>query len=132
MNIPKQVIVVRKDLKMPIGKALAQVAHASMAVILNEMEKQGNTWTLYTQDGSALSEWLTGSFTKVVVAIDSEEELLLLHERASAAGIPASKIIDSGRTVFNGVPTLTCCAFGPAYSEELDALTGHLKLLNKL
>ena len=33
----KQVIVIRKDLKMRKGKMCAQAAHASMKVILNEL-----------------------------------------------------------------------------------------------
>jgi len=36
-NEVKQVIVIRKDLKMPLGKCCAQVAHASMTVILDKM-----------------------------------------------------------------------------------------------
>lgn len=136
----KQVIVVRKDLKMPIGKVAAQIAHASMAVILNKTLLHTNDDQHYQRDlrldklreaDAALIEWIDGAFTKVVLGVDSEEALMELYTRATSLDIPASKIVDSGRTVFNGVPTLTCCAFGPHYNDVLDALTGHLKLLNK-
>jgi PTH2 family peptidyl-tRNA hydrolase len=38
-------------------------------------------------------------------------------------------IIDSGKTEFGGVPTKTCLAIGPDYSEKIDKVTGNLKLL---
>lgn len=139
-DFAKQVIVVRKDLKMPVGKVAAQVAHASMAVLLNQTLLHTNDTEVYQRElrlnklqdaDRAMIEWIDGSFTKVVLGIESEELLLELYDRAIECGIPRSKITDSGRTVFDGVPTLTCCAFGPHYSSVLDALTGHLKLLNK-
>jgi PTH2 family peptidyl-tRNA hydrolase len=37
--------------------------------------------------------------------------------------------VDSGRTEFHGVLTPTCCAVGPDFSERVDPITGHLKLL---
>ncbi len=139
--IAKQVIVVRKDIKMPAGKVLAQVSHASMAPILHLFHKtvdsDGTETRCFILNPAnpvdrAVQEWLDGSFTKVVVGIDTGDELSQLYDNASALGIPCSKIVDSGRTVFNGIPTLTCCAFGPAYSDVLHGLTGHLKLLGKI
>lgn len=138
--IAKQVIVVRKDVKMPAGKILAQVSHASMATILHLVKTttvDGIETRSFTLDPTnsvdrAVQEWLDGSFTKVVVGVETEAELLQLYADAEALGIPCSKIVDSGRTVFKGIPTLTCCAFGPAYSDVLHGLTGHLKLLGKI
>jgi PTH2 family peptidyl-tRNA hydrolase len=37
--------------------------------------------------------------------------------------------VDAGLTEFNGVPTKTCIAIGPNWSDEIDEITGHLKLL---
>lgn len=135
--IAKQVIVVRTDLDMPIGKALAQVSHASMAPIVNNIRSVGPVeneldsrvfdMDLNTNGGRAMQEWLDGSFTKVVLGIDSAEELEALYEQFQATGLPCAKIVDAGRTVFNE-PTLTCCGFGPAFSDTLDVYTGHLKL----
>ena len=74
--------------------------------------------------------WLLGDkAAKIVVGVDSEEELLALMGTAKEVGIPYQEIIDAGLTEFNGVPTLTCVGFGPALKEELDPLTGHLPLL---
>jgi PTH2 family peptidyl-tRNA hydrolase len=73
--------------------------------------------------------WLTGSFAKVVVYVESEQELLDLIEKGKRAAIDVRSIVDEGRTEFHGVSTLTCCAFGPDDVAKLDHVTGHLKLL---
>ena len=131
----KQVIVVRKDLKMPPGKLAAQVAHASMAVILNAMTKStdgnGVKYTLSCVSGDPIDSWISGSFTKVVVGVESEQELERLYQLGIESRTPCSRIVDEGRTTFNGIPTLTCCAFGPAPASVLDAITGNLKLYTK-
>ncbi len=113
----KQIIVMRKDLKMPRGKEIAQGAHASMKA------------TLLHMDDSRVKEWLSGMFTKIAVGVNSEEELLDVLNRAKEAGVIAELITDSGLTVFNGVPTNTCIAVGPDTNENLQAITGNLKLL---
>lgn len=136
----KQVIVMRKDLNMRKGKIASQAAHASMAVILNKMNKitaetsdnsedQLAIWQLVFTPSSDLGQWLTGSFTKICVSVDSEQELLDIVKQADAAGIPNALITDNGLTEFNGIPTNTCCAIGPVASEQLQSITGHLKLL---
>lgn len=131
----KQVIVVRKDLNMRKGKIAAQAAHASLGAVLklcaNGNTQDGRYYELYAQlrDDSPAYAWLNGPFTKICVSVDSEEELQALVDRAIAEGILFCKITDAGKTEFNGVPTVTCAAFGPAWVEELDQLTGHLKLM---
>ena len=112
----KQMIVMRTDLKMRRGKEIAQGAHASMAATLKNLEHP------------SVKEWLDGPFAKIAVSIGSEEELLELVEVADRAGLITATIVDDGRTEFDGVKTLTCAAIGPATSEELDPITGHLKL----
>jgi peptidyl-tRNA hydrolase, PTH2 family len=76
----------------------------------------------------AMQDWLEGSFTKVCVSVNSEQELLAIYEAAIKAGLPCSLIKDAGHTEFKE-PTLTCCAIGPAYSGEIDKITGALSLL---
>ena len=133
---PKQVIVIRKDLKMRKGKMCAQAAHASMKVILDEMYRSpfGHE-EAYTQfhmtilNEAPLYEWLQGLFTKIVVGCDSEEELLVLNSSAEIYKVRHALIQDSGKTEFNGVPTYTALAIGPDYPEKIDKITGHLKLL---
>lgn len=127
MNKVKQVIVVRADLKMQRGKECAQAAHASMKVFLDRDAEGGNSKLSIPLWPQAV-EWLEGNFAKVCVRADSEEELITVYKQAKEAGIPAALIIDSGKTVFHGVPTPTVVAIGPYDSEPIDKITGNLKL----
>lgn len=139
----KQVIVVRNDLKMRKGKIAAQCSHASMKVFFDIMRRSSTydcpklgegifsneipVYSMYpTKD---MDEWIQGIFAKTVLKVQSEEELDELTRKAEEAGLPNSVIVDAGRTVFEGVPTKTCIAIGPAKCEEIDKITGHLKLL---
>ena len=133
-RIAKQVIVMRKDLNMRKGKMVAQGAHASMAAVLNRMvilshKKEIQEKTLILESGTPMESWINGLFTKVCVSVDSESELIEIYEKAKDAGLIASIITDAGLTEFNGVPTKTCIAIGPNWSEEINEITGHLKLL---
>ena len=127
MNDVKQVIVVNKALNMRKGKIAAQVAHAAMKFLADAVDETAPVVT--RKFTPAEKAWLGGAFAKVVVSVDSEQELLDLIADAKRLGIEVNPIIDAGRTEFHGVPTLTCAAFGPDEIDRLDALTGHLKLL---
>lgn len=127
-NKIKQVIVVRKDLKMRKGKCAAQAAHASMKVFLDVSEIDTQDSTLTCRLTIPMQEWLQGSFAKICLYVNSEEELLELYEKARKEKLPCSLITDSGRTEFHGVPTNTCIAIGPDYSDKIDKLTGNLPL----
>ncbi len=124
----KQVIVVRKDLNMRKGKLAAQVAHASMKVLLDRMVKTPERWCLAMDADAAITDWLQGRFTKVVVSVDSEAHLYALAEAAAAAGLPHALIQDAGLTEFKG-PTYTALAVGPASVADINAITGELSLL---
>lgn len=124
---PKQVILIRRDLKMRRGKEIAQGAHASMAAILNLVSKNQNQ-LIIPLDNKAVSEWLNGSFTKVCLQVHSEEELKEYYDKALKANIPCSLIQDSGLTEFNNIPTYTCVAIGPAQPDIINSITGQLTL----
>jgi PTH2 family peptidyl-tRNA hydrolase len=123
----KQVIVMRKDLNMRKGKMIAQGAHASLKVLLDAGALEGDRFTLALSP--SLAKWLGGRFTKVCVSVDSEAALDAVVEKARAAGVPCALVVDAGQTEFHGVPTKTCCAVGPAWADEVDAITGGLPLL---
>jgi len=113
----KQMIVMRKDLNMRKGKMVAQGAHASMKALLEN------------PDHPSIKRWLSGPFAKIAVSVDSEDQLMSVLAKAREAGLITALITDAGRTEFNGVPTNTCIAVGPASNEELAPITGDLKLL---
>ena len=128
-KISKQIIVMRKDLNMRKGKMVAQGAHASMAAILNYGGKDDKGVHISFSSKSAINDWINGRFTKVCVSVDSEKELMDIYLWAVKAKLICALITDAGVTEFNGVPTKTCCAIGPEWSDEIDKITGHLKLL---
>lgn len=125
---------------MSAGKIAAQVAHASMLVFFGENSrclgsitecKDNSAWSFTFGKNGAVYQWLKGSFAKIVLAIPSEKELYSLCIKAYDNNLPMSLVKDEGRTTFKK-PTITCAAFGPWWSDALDKLTGHLKLLYML
>jgi len=138
----KQIIVMRKDLKntqghkVHSGKLVSQGAHSSCKNITDNIK-----WdTLKETDLPHLFEvtltlnkkqisWLRDNpFTKICLAVHSEEELMEIYEKATLAGIQTTMINDSGRTEFDGKETTTCISLGPDTDEKLNPITGHLKL----
>ena len=126
-RVAKQVIVMRKDLGMRKGKMIAQGAHASLKVVLDAGRLDEDRYTI--ELAPPMRAWLSGRFTKVCVSVTGEAELDAIVERARAAGVPCALIVDAGQTEFHGVPTKTCCAVGPAWTDDVDAITGELPLL---
>ncbi len=125
----KQVIVIRRDLKMRRGKEIAQGSHASGAWLMEAVARSvGADGRVELTLDPVARVWVTGSWRKVTLQVRSEEELLELHERATARGLRSHLVRDSGRTEFGGVPTLTALAIGPDLADEIDQVTGDLIL----
>ena len=135
----KQVIVVRRDLKMRKGKIAAQSGHACVEAVLLALAKEGrlndvnadNGWISLENEGreaTPLSEWFANGVAKICVYVDSEEALLDLNRRGRELGFTTALIQDAGHTEFHGQPTYTCMAFEPLYPEQINPLTGDLPL----
>ncbi len=135
----KQVIVMRKDLKMRRGKEIAQGGHAAMAWLTERIVQASTQNRLDYSDGRVTMivpisfsmfewEWITGLFTKICCKADSEQQLLDIAAECKAAGIQCVSIVDAGKTEFNGVPTPTCLGIGPDEAEKIDKITRKLEL----
>lgn len=131
----KQVIVMRKDLKMRRGKEIAQGGHATCSFLVRMLQVMENDWNENceinapsTYFSKAEWEWCSSLFKKVTVQVNSEDELVQIYIAAKKANLQAHLITDSGLTEFNGVPTKTCCAIGPDEESKIDPITGHLSL----
>ncbi|MEM1575814.1 MAG: peptidyl-tRNA hydrolase Pth2 [Nitrososphaerota archaeon] len=111
----KQVIVVRKDISMSVGKLAVQVAHAAIG-------------SYKLCDKKIIEKWEESGAKKVVVEVDNLEELLKLEEKAKKMGIPNFLVIDAGLTEFPE-PTITCLGLGPEEENKINKLTGNLRLL---
>nr|WP_236944854.1 peptidyl-tRNA hydrolase Pth2 [Infirmifilum uzonense] len=114
----KQVIVVRRDLQMGRGKMVAQGAHASLGAFL-EAQRMKPEW---------VERWLESGQKKIVVRVESLEELLSVYEEAKSLGLPVSLVRDMGLTQLEP-GTITSVGIGPAPASLLDKVTGKLKLL---
>jgi PTH2 family peptidyl-tRNA hydrolase len=115
----KQVIVVRKDLKLSKGKLAGQACHAAIAAYKAALERAPEKVLRWELEGSK----------KAVLAAADEGELRELYASVPKK-IPKGELIhDAGRTHLEP-GTLTCFALGPWDEEEIDRVTGHLKLVN--
>ena len=115
----KMVIVVRKDLKMSIGKTSAQVAHAALGAYKLSLSKNCDKVTNW--------ENLSGQ-AKIVLGVENEKELFDIKDKADKNGLITCVIHDAGRTEVSP-NTATCCAIGPDSVQKIDEVTGKLKLL---
>ena len=113
----KQVIVVRKDLKMRRGKEAAQVAHASVNTVKEYWHYKG------------VQMWLNEPLCrKIVVSVNSLKELYAVQAEAIAWNLINHLQVDQGLTEFHGQETITCLAVGPAPDAFIDQVTGNLPL----
>ena len=118
MSSMKQVVAVRTDLGMGKGKLAAQVAHASLGAAEEAMGKRAEWYEKWKSEGQM----------KVVVRASSENELLELLKQAKRERLPATLIEDRGLTQVEP-GTVTCVGIGPAPSDQVDRITGKLRLL---
>lgn len=111
----KQAILVRDDLKLPKGKAMAQAAHASVDATLKSDKKMVDLWK---KEG----------MKKVVLKVNEEKELFKFKQLAEDAGIKTALITDAGHTVVSP-GTITCLGIGPDEEKKIDEICGKLKLV---
>jgi len=122
----KQVIVVRKDLGMRKGKAMAQACHASRgaAEIARKRFDVGDE----DEKEPVHLAWIMSGETKIVVGIEGKDNLVDLYHEVNDSGIPCKLVKDLGHTELEpGTPTAV--GVGPAKESEIDEYTSHLELL---
>ncbi|MEM4137361.1 MAG: peptidyl-tRNA hydrolase Pth2 [Candidatus Anstonellaceae archaeon] len=114
----KQSIIIRTDLKMGKGKIASQAAHASVLGFILMLKK----------DKAILKDWLAQGMPKIVLKVNSLEELLEIEKKAKEKKIISAKITDAGKTQIEP-NTITALVLGPAPQEHIDSITKNLKLL---
>jgi PTH2 family peptidyl-tRNA hydrolase len=110
----KQVILIRKDIKMGLGKAIAQACHASLA-------------SAFKCKRETVEEWMEEGGKKVVLKANLKE-ILEAEKKARKAKIPSFLVIDAGLTQLEP-GTVTALGIGPDEEKKIDKITGKLKLL---
>jgi PTH2 family peptidyl-tRNA hydrolase len=124
----RQVLVMRKDLKVRRGKEISQACHGAVGIFFRRMERVGETNEYRIVMTDDMVAWKEGIFAKICLQVNSEAELLEVYAKAEAAGLPCILIEDRGLTEFHGELTRTCVAIGPARKSVLDPITGDLPL----
>ena len=100
----KQMLIVRRDLKMRKGKIAAQASHASVEAVLKAIVKENRMAQLrVSEEGyayldapegedSPLTDWFRYGMAKICVYVDSEEALRALDAKAREMGIVTALI----------------------------------------
>jgi PTH2 family peptidyl-tRNA hydrolase len=96
------------------GKIAAQASHASVAVL----EKV---------DSRTTQEWKDNGMKKIVLKVNSTEELLSLFQKTKGE-LPCALIIDAGKTQIES-GSRTCFACGPVEENKGNKYFKDLKLL---
>lgn len=111
----KQVVVVRKDLKMGKGKLATQVAHACIGSLKKASEK-------------IIKKWEEEGAKKIVLKARDLKELKNIYKKVKDSGLPYFLVRDAGLTQLKK-GEITCLGIGPAEEKKIDRITGKLKLL---
>jgi peptidyl-tRNA hydrolase, PTH2 family len=111
----KQVILVRKDLKLSKGKLSSQVSHASVEATLKS-------------DTNKVKSWRGKGMKKVILKVDNEKELLKYKRFADELGLVNALIRDAGKTELKP-GTVTCLGIGPDLISEVDKVSKDLKMV---
>lgn len=137
----RQVIVVRKDLSMPVGKIAAMASHASMSFIANKLVTENTKWGKlmgHIELTPEQEQWLIEadpgledigqkSFAKIVVEANSEDQLVALMLHAKKEGLEVHSVTDSGYS-HNPAGTLAAIAIGPDTKARIDVVTKDLRI----
>lgn len=138
----KQVIVVNKSLNMSAGKMSAMVAHGAVSFLTHWIQRNisedynKETDCYYMKEGtefqrSLYANWITGSFTKIILEVENEkcmERIIqLAHLEGFENGYDFFNIVDDS-TEFLDVPRWAVIAFAPMPNEVIDKVTGTLNL----
>ncbi|MFH0890230.1 MAG: peptidyl-tRNA hydrolase Pth2 [Candidatus Aenigmatarchaeota archaeon] len=111
----KQTILVRTDIKMSVGKKIAQACHACVGAVMDANKK-------------AVDAWNSAGAKKIVLAVNDGKRLTELYKGAKKLGLPCFLVADAGLTELEP-GTITALAIGPADDKRIDKLTGNIKLL---
>ena len=115
-------IVIRRDLCSRRGKEIAQGSHSAEWWLSDKVKE-------HLETGKAICltyaerKWIYGSHKKIVFQVNTEGELLKVHEASINNGLRSILITDSGLTEFGGIPTNTAIGIGPDFSEKIQEIT---------
>ncbi|MGV9170939.1 MAG: peptidyl-tRNA hydrolase Pth2 [Promethearchaeia archaeon] len=114
----KQVILIRTDLGMSSGKKCAQACHAAVSAADLVRRGQKAVWKTWKRAGQK----------KVILKIKTLKDLRSIITQLERKNIPHFLVQDAGLTQLEP-GTITALGIGPIKSNDIDPITGKLKLL---
>ena len=111
----KQVIIIRKDLKVGKGKLIIHCVHAAVGALRASDEIIANSWE-------------NAGAKKVLLKVNDLKELMSIKKKVSDTKIPYYLVKDAGLTQLKP-GTVTALGIGPYDEKKIDKVTGKLKLL---
>lgn len=123
----KQVILLRRDMKLRRAEAAALASKASMAFIV-EGDESDRSGSVQVDLSGIEAEWLLGSSTRIVLGVASEETMRKLLLKAEIQGVSTYEITGSSSGKTDEGLQLIAAALGPDEGDKLDLITGNLKL----
>lgn len=135
MNDLRIVVVVRNDLNMPMGKFGVQVGHAVASTLYLTtihgpyLAQDYMAYQLLDyQPRTSISSEIDSGQTKIIVGVDSLDELLKIRDKAIKRCVYHSLIKDAAKTFFSE-PTITCLGLGPMTKTDSNYITRGLRTI---
>lgn len=141
----RQLIIVRKDLNMSIGKTAVQCCHASQAWLFSGVEirqyiRDTNYYYIKSIDADTHKHWIGDIATKTICGVKNKTQLLKATIIAQELGLKENKdyflIYDRCLTELtpeeqdeDGGKTLTCIGFRPLEDEVVHKISKKFQLL---
>ena len=125
MRNVKQVIVIRKDLRLRKNKLVSLAIRATMQFILdnNESDRPDELQVKLSQQEV---HWLKNSFDNDILVVNSQDALSDIILKAELNGINVYSIFEKSKKPDEG-PQLICAAFGPDEEDQISQVVGSLK-----
>lgn len=103
-------ILLSPTVDMPLGKKIAQISHAAVNLLIERFQMiNGELITTDLEVISWINDWARAGYRVEISTLDQHS----LDSGYYESNGVASRIIDLGRTVFNGQPTLTAIGYSP-------------------
>lgn len=117
---PRMWIFVRCDIDIPLSKLIAQGGHAADTLVWRGMKSNQHR---------LIDEYMACGQAKLVKRAKTADDLHMVFDLCTAAGLFASIVTDAGLTHFEGRKTLTVAAVGPCRRSDLPKKVDKLQML---
>lgn len=125
-NDPVLAIFIRTDLNMSRGKIAVQAGHAVAMVVYTQSKWEINRAPEYKV--SSVKDWMENDQVKIVLAVNSMEDLDEIAQIAKRNLVPYLHVFDIGRTEVEP-NTVTCLAVGIESRRRIGKITAGWKTL---